>query len=125
MSRTIPAGVRGSELRRELGPVAWCALECLVGGSNDGHTTTASVRAMAEELGVAKNTAHRALAALVRRGLVEAIQSRDDAGRFQPGRYRLHVGDLLSRTTTAQSRSRSTANTPAVDPAQLSLLPPA
>ena len=125
MSRTIPAGVRGSELRRELGPVAWCVLECLIGGSDDGRTATASVRAVAEELGVAKNTAHRALAALVRRGLVEAIQSRDGHGRFQPGRYRLHVGDLLSGAATARSRSRSTATTPAVDPAQLSLLPPA
>lgn len=107
--------------------MGWCVLECLVAGSDDSRTATASVRAVAEELGVAKNTAHRALAALVRRGLVEAIQSRDDAGRFQPGRYRLHVGDLLSGASTARprSRSRSTATTPAVDPAQLSLLPPA
>lgn len=125
MSLTIPAGVRGAELRRELGPVVWCALECLVGGSDDGRTTTASVRALAVELGVAKNTAHRALTTLVRQGLVEAIQSRDGKGRFQPGRYRLHVGGLLADTTSARSRARSTSTIPAVDPAQLSLLPPA
>lgn len=118
-------GVRGAELRREVGPVAWCVLECLVGGSHDGRTTTASVRALAVELGVAKNTAHRALTTLVRRGLVEAIQSRDGKGRFQPGRYRLHVGDLLPDTTPARPRARSTATNPTVDPAQLSLLPPA
>lgn len=125
MSRTLPTGPRAAALRRELGPVAWCALECMLERSDDGHTTTASVRAVAGDLGVAKNTAHRAIAALVRAGLVAPIQARDVNGRFQPGSYRLRLDDLpapSAPTPTTRPRRRVTATAP---PAQLSLLPSA
>ncbi len=69
-------------MRRELGPVAWCALECLLERSDDGRTTKASLRAVAADLGVAKNTAHRALVALVRAGIAVAVQDRAADGRF-------------------------------------------
>lgn len=106
------------ELRRGVGPVAWCALECLHELSVDGgRSTVASVRVIAGELGIAKNTAHRALAALARACLIEAVQRRDPGGRFRPGHYRLHVGALVAApaptTRTGQQRK------PLVAPEQL------
>lgn len=110
------------ELRRGLGPVAWCALECLHELSADGGgSTTASVRVIAVELGIAKNTAHRALAALARAGLIEAVQTRDPGGRFRSGHYRLHLGALFAAPTptarTGQQRKSLVA------PEQLTFLP--
>lgn len=116
----LPAGERASAVRREVGPVAWCALECLAERSVDGRVTEASVRGIAAELGVAKNTAHRAVAALTRIGLVEADQRRDGRGRFQTGRYLLHLEALTAEQRPA-SRARRLVTR--FDDAQLSLLP--
>jgi len=87
----------------------------------------ASVRAVAADLGVAKNTAHRALASLARAGLVEPVQARDTDGRFRPGSYVLHLGDLLAPAPSSPpTRTRHRAATAtATDPAQLTLLPSA
>jgi len=106
-------------LRRRLGPTAWCALECLRERSDDGRVAEASVRGIAADLGVAKNTAHRAIVALVRAGLVEVDQRRDDHGRFRPGRYLLHLHEPTPATVTRPPR-RPAAR---VDDNQLSLLP--
>ncbi len=122
MTPPVPTGEHAAALRRDLGPVAWCALECLLERSADGRTALASVRATAEELGVAKNTAHRAMAALVRTGLVELEQHRNRDGKFQRGRYRLHLGDLLAASSPTQPRARQRAAT-TVASAQLTLLP--
>lgn len=119
MNPSALAGPRAAVLRREVGPVAWCALECLVERAGDDGTAAACVRSIATDLGVAKNTAHRAVAMLARAGLVEAIQERDHGGRFRAGRYRLNLADLVISPTPARARSRAT---PASDPAQLSLL---
>ena len=115
------------QLRRRLGPLAWCALECLLERSSGG-VAQVSVRALAGELGVAKNTAHRAVAALRRAGLIDHVQGRRADGRFQPGRYRLSPG--ISATdvpSTALVRAPRHAPPPAsstspVDAIQLSLL---
>ena len=105
--------------------MAWCALKCLLERSDDGRTVAASVRAVASELGIAKNTAHRAITTLTRAGLVEPAQTRDTSGRFRPGRYRLHVDELLAveaPPTLTRPRRRVTST---AAPAQLSLLPSA
>lgn len=122
MNHTIPSGPPAAALRRALGPVAWCALECLLERSDDGRTTVASVRAVAADLGVAKNTAHRAIAALVDAGLVEPVQGRHADGRFRPGSYALRLDGVRastppSRAPGARHRAATTA------PAQLTLLP--
>ncbi|MGH9025168.1 MAG: helix-turn-helix domain-containing protein [Acidimicrobiia bacterium] len=114
----MPAGARAAALRRELGPVAWCALECLIERSDDGRTTAATVRAVATDLGVAKNTAHRAVATLTRAGLVEPVQTRDRNGKFRPGHYQLHLCNLLVATPRARSHRAPTS-----PHRQLSLLP--
>lgn len=116
--RAIQAG-RAAELRRLVGPTAWCALECLLERSADGRTAQASVRAVAADLGIAKNTAHRALAALGRAGLVEPVQRRGDTGRFQTGRYLLHLPELTGPASPPPAPRRRAR----VDDAQLSLLP--
>jgi hypothetical protein len=118
----IPTSPRAATLRRDLGPVAWCALECLVERSDDGRTTAASVRAVAAELGVAKNTAHRALVALVRAGIAEGVQDRTTDGRFRRGGYRLHLGDLAPSPPARPTRTR-TRTPSATTRNQLSLLP--
>lgn len=113
--------------------MAWCALECLVERSGDGRTAVASVRAVAAELGVAKNTAHRAITSLARAGLVKPLQARKLDGRFQPGSYLLDLGDLLTTAPTpptpsprqrATTSARQRATTPAAFE-QLTLLPSA
>lgn len=113
---------RADVLRRDLGPTAWCALECLVERAGGEAIAVASVRSLATQLGVAKNTAHRALTVLVRAGLVEAVQSRGTDGQFRAGTYRIVLDDATEAPRTRTTRKRSTARTPA-DPAQLSLLP--
>lgn len=124
MTHAAPANDRRMVLRRDLGPTAWCALECLLERADGGPVVVASVRSLAADLGVAKNTAHRALVSLVRAGIAEPVQERAADGRFRPGGYRLELGAIPASGTTRPTRSRTAA--PAVpDPAQLSLLPPA
>jgi hypothetical protein len=120
----IPTSPRAATLRRDLGPVAWCVLECLVERSDDGRTAAASVRTVAAELGVAKNTAHRALAALVRAGIAETVQDRTTDGRFRRGGYRLHLGDLVPSPPALPTRTRTRTPSATIRD-QLSLLPSA
>jgi hypothetical protein len=122
VSRPIPSGERAAALRRSLGPIPWCALECLIEHSDDGRSVDASVRLVAAELGVAKNTAHRALRALALAGLVTAEQQRTDDGRYRSGRYRLHLDDLLDRAPRPAPPGRRRPAPVAAD-GQLTLLP--
>jgi hypothetical protein len=126
----ITLGPAAAPLRRSLGPLAWCALEHLVATSTTGPgglTVDAPVRALADELGVAKNTAHRALAALTRAGVVEPERRRGAGGAFEPSHYRLHLSpDVLDVTPAPKTRRAPRPSTSAddtiVEPAQLSLL---
>jgi DNA-binding transcriptional MocR family regulator len=115
----ILTGSRAAGARRRVGPTAWCVLECLIERSTDGRTSEASVRAIAAELGVAKNTAHRAIVALARAGLVEAVQPRGLRGRFEAGLYLLHLHELTATPQPPRAPRRATR----VDDAQLTLLP--
>jgi DNA-binding transcriptional MocR family regulator len=117
---TSPTGADAAALRRQLGPTAWCVLECLRERAADGRVAEASVRALAAELGVAKNTAHRAIATLVRAGLIEAEQCREADGRFQAGRYVLHRPEPTPPPKPVRAPHRSA---PRVDDGQLTLLP--
>ncbi len=95
----VVVGTAAAEVRRSVGPVAWCALEYLAASPPSGHgdedTVAASVRSLAVGLGVNKNTAHRALSVLRAAGLVEPMQSRCEAGRFGAGCYRLGVSSAV------------------------------
>lgn len=100
MTRTAPTdqqpvltlGRHAPELRRALGPIAWVVLEHLGGtaehlaGESVSHE---SVRGIAVELDLAKDTAARALRRLADADLVEYVPSRSLDGRFSRSHYRL------------------------------------
>ena len=77
-------GPGSSGLRRILGPMPWVSLEALAARSCeiDGRLVAdISVRSLATELGVAKDTAARALGVLRDAGLIVGTQDRGDRGR--------------------------------------------
>jgi hypothetical protein len=90
-------------MRRRLGPVAWCTLEAIADHtappSDDSVCAEVSVRTIAAELGIAPNTANRALRRLVHAGLVEPRQSRAGHGRFGAGSYRVTITSDVLRVT--------------------------
>jgi len=71
--------------------VVWCALESVVAASDLDNVASVSVRSLATELGVSKNTAQRAVAALRAARLITPLATRRDAGKFAAGAYRLAV----------------------------------
>jgi hypothetical protein len=97
-------------LRRRVGPVAWCALEVLVARAlpdGDGLVVDTSVRLVAVELAVAKNTAQRALKTLRSGGVIETVQGRNTGGRFAATTYRIHLPvDMLQPDPSKPQSSR-------------------
>jgi len=99
-ARAVTLGARAAALRRRIGPTAWCALEILVASSIDGHgreglRAEASVRSVAAELGVSKNTAHRALSVLCASRLAVGTQRRSPHGHFEIGTYDLAIPEQI------------------------------
>lgn len=127
-------GEGANAVRRQVGPTSWAALEVLVAlGDADGRAI-ASVRHVADELGISKNTAHRAIRRLVDAGVVSPLQERSIDGRFLIGSYRLEVpADAIRRVPVeptpfdpiskrASRRSTATRRQSIDDTTQLSLL---
>ena len=121
--------------RRSLGPTAWVAFEVLIERSETvagERVAVASVRAIAAELGVAKNTAARALATLRAAGVITVAQTRERAGQFGRASYVIHIARGASHRSTADTsvtqrsvpdpRPRPTPRHRRVDVAQLTLL---
>jgi DNA-binding IclR family transcriptional regulator len=103
-------------VRRSLGPTSWAALEILVAGAveiDERQIVNASVRNVADALGISKNAVHRAIRRLVDNQLVAPAQSRSTDGRFLPGTYCLTVpADALHRATEEPaSTTRATTRT--------------
>ena len=129
----VALGPSAGRLRRELGPIAWCALEVIAEQAvADGGTLIArvGVRRLAGEMDVATNTAARAVRVLLDRGLLVRSQRRSRSGRFERGLYELVVSAnalAIARDATQQSpAATSTAanrdtRRPQVE--QLALLP--
>lgn len=109
------------ELRRRLDPTAWVVFEQLLLESiSNGDTCEASVsvRSLATQLGVAKDTVARALNRLRRAGLVDASQSRTATGVYATGIYTLTIPTSITvddHTTPPSPTSPST--TPTATPA--------
>ena len=112
----VTVGAAAADVRRAVGPTAWCALEVLAATpADDGELwiVRSSVRDVAARLGVAPNTAQRALAVLREAGLVTAIQGREHGGRFGATAYRLTVDpSVLCR----QTREPLVASSPMLAP---------
>jgi DNA-binding transcriptional MocR family regulator len=85
---------------RQLGPTGWAILQVLRerSGGDSGAVITASIRSLAGELGLAKNTVQHALRRLRALGLIEARQTRTRAGTFAAGHY------VIPKCTTAKDR---------------------
>lgn len=90
-------------LRRQLGPVAWCALEDLLEEAQvdtlGRRVVSSSVRRLAENLGVSKDTTARALRRLAAGDLIAPLPApRDDDGRFGGGAYVIRCTPSLDDT---------------------------
>jgi hypothetical protein len=105
---TVVVEAAATDVRRTVGPTAWCALEVLAATpSDDGEVWVvwSSVRDVASHLGIAANTAQRALRVLRDRGLITVIQDREHGGRFGSTAYALTVDPcVLSRPPLATLR---------------------
>jgi hypothetical protein len=122
------------DLRRALGPMPWVALEVLASRSHeiDGVIVAfLSVRALAAGLGVAKDTAARALGTLRTKGVIALCQSRTPLGHFAARSYMIVTPDVLGIGPSGApepAKASSTARPskprprPTIAPAQLSLL---
>ena len=136
MSASAPlvVGERAAAVRRQVGPASWAALEVFVALGDGDDRAVASVRHVADEIGISKNAAHRAIRRLVDAGFVAPLQPRSTDGRFLVGTYRLAIPvDALHRITVETAsvardakrlprRSSSTRRHPGDDTTQLSLL---
>ena len=72
-------------------------------GPADACVASASVRALATSLGLAKDTACRAIRRLRDAGLVTVAQQRTDAGIFDTGTYLIAVPDCIALNASTQS----------------------
>jgi DNA-binding IclR family transcriptional regulator len=90
---------------RRLGPTAWVVLEVLrernAVDERGERIAEVSIRGLAVDLGLAKNTVHRALGRLRRCGLIEARQTRTSAGTFDRGHYVLATKGVIDDTSPA------------------------
>ena len=123
-TRSVVVGAAASELRRALGPTAWMVLEELLLGSTgpvDACVASVSVRALAASLGLAKDTAGRAIRRLRDAGLVTVTQQRTVAGIFDTGTYLIAVPNCIALHAPSQSSSRPRARVDRRHFSQLSL----
>jgi DNA-binding transcriptional ArsR family regulator len=103
-----------------LGPVAWVVLERMAQqamADGDDLVVCASVRSLAAELGLAKDTVAWALRRLRRAGLVEFVGE-----RFERGSYRLTVPADVLRVDDSVRGSRSPRSRYRLDKPTLSQL---
>jgi DNA-binding transcriptional ArsR family regulator len=92
---SIVVGAGAVRLARRVGPTAWTVLTALAVDAEphgDGMTVRASVRSLAADLGLNKDTVGRALARLRQARLVVQV-----TGRFELGAYRLTVAPDVIR----------------------------
>jgi hypothetical protein len=116
-----------AHLRRVVGPTAWVVLETLLHdaeptGTNE-YITHRSIRDVAAEAGLAKDTVARAIRALREVGLISHAQCRTGAGTFDPGSYAISLpNDVVTTSAVITAASRvASRSTPRATTAQLSL----
>jgi DNA-binding transcriptional MocR family regulator len=116
--RAFIVGPRVTGLRRRLGPTAWVVLEQLLASSTGptGHCRACvSVRSLAADLAMSKDTVARALARLRSTGTVIPEQRRSAEGTFAAGSYVIAVPDGIAlddaeRTPTNSPTPRDRAS---------------
>ena len=81
-------------LRRVLGPSTWVVLESLLArstGTTEESIVAISIRALAVDVALSKDTVTRAVGQLHRVGLLTVVHPRTTGGTFGPTEYRLSV----------------------------------
>lgn len=109
----VVIGGGAGELRRRLGPTAWVVLEEMLLASTPSagaRVARVSARSLGRSVGIAKNTAARAISRLRLAGVVEAVQSRTLSGVFDTVSYVIavpeHIVVLASVPTASPPRTR-------------------
>jgi hypothetical protein len=121
-------GRQAPSLRRRIGPVAWAVLECLAEHAverGDVTVSRRSVRGLADDLDLSKDSVARALQRLRRDGLVAHVGDRGGDGRFGRGHYVLSLpADVFAPEEAASQRapSRGTRTGPKQSTQQLLLI---
>ena len=111
---TLVLGADAGDLRRRVGPVAWVVLETICATTSDADdrlVATSSVRDIARDVGLSRNTAARAVRRLVDAGVLTVEQGRAEHGTFGRSTYRLS----LPSNTIATSSRESQPIAPTVD----------
>ena len=90
-------------------------------GPADSCVACVSVRALAGSLGLAKDTAGRAIRRLRNAGPVTVAQQRTDGGVFDIGTYRIAVPDCISLTEPTPAAPQPRPRPIRRDSSQLSL----
>ena len=117
--RRITLTAESIDLRHRLDPTAWVVFEQLLlesTGSGDTCEASVSVRSLAAQLGLAKDTVARALNRLRRAGLVDASQSRTATGVYATGTYTLTIPPSITVATTPHHHRRPHPARPAHHP---------
>ena len=124
--RPVLIGPESIELCRTVGPTAWAVLvEMAQRSTGDGDEIVAqvSIRTLAASVGIAKDTAARAVRRLRRVGLIAAVQSRTSTGAFDVGTYRLSVPSaaISAVSSSLPPAARPSGRCPRPDFGQLAL----
>jgi hypothetical protein len=125
--RSVTVLPGAAHLRRVVGPTAWVVLETLLHDAertgSDEYVAHRSIRNLAAEIGLAKDTVARAIRALREVGLISHAQCRTGAGTFDPGRYAISLpNDVLTTSAVIAAAScAASRSTPRGTTAQLSL----
>jgi hypothetical protein len=125
--RSVTALPGAAHLRRAVGPTAWVVLETLLHDAeptgSDEYVAHRSIRNLAAEIGLAKDTVARAIRALREVGLISHAQRRTGAGTFDPGRYAISLpNDVITTSAViAVASCAASRSTPRATTAQLSL----
>jgi hypothetical protein len=106
-------GPSASGLRRSLGPTAWTVLEEMLlrsTAAGERRVARVSVRSVARSLGLAKDTAARAIRRLRDDDVVTTIQRRTASGVFDAGVYAITIPpDVISVKRIAVVKPRRSA----------------
>jgi DNA-binding IclR family transcriptional regulator len=116
----VIVGPVAREVILRVGPVAWVVLERMAQqatADGDDLVVCASLRSLAAELGLAKDTVARAVRRLRRAGLVEFVGE-----RFEPGAYRLTVPENVLRVDEFAPANRSSRSRQRLDVSSVSQL---
>ena len=110
-----------ADARRTAGPTAWAVLEALASRASVASPRAevrCSARALADDLGLSKDTTARALRSLARQGFVRRLDHRADVnGRFAATTYEVELAAAGLMVGTVSGSSSVGDRTPMATPA--------